>query len=243
MITVTARQTITRCALLHNLSETECQAVIEQGRLTHVNADDYFFHQGDDAIIMYILIEGQAKLSQINEEGQQVIINYFGPGSGLGIIVALSHMAYPLSAMAVVDCQAISWHRDTMRALMLRYPTLAMNGMEMVGKRFAWLQDRYQEVATKQVEQRLARAVLRLVRQFGKRIDAGVLIDIPLSRQDLAEMTGTNLYNVSRILSKWEQEGLVKNGRKQVTLCKAHELVLIAEDLHKKSHERSPHDK
>ncbi|GAB4151951.1 MAG: Crp/Fnr family transcriptional regulator [Candidatus Promineifilaceae bacterium] len=239
MLTPTARQSITRCALLHNLSETECQAVIEQGRLTQVKADDYFFHQGDDATIMYILIEGQAKLSQINEEGQQVIINYFGPGNGLGIIVALSYMPYPLSAVAVVDCQAICWHRDVMRALMLRYPTLAMNGMEMVGKRFAWLQDRYQEVATKQVEQRLARAVLRLVRQFGKRIETGVLIDIPLSRQDLAEMTGTNLYNVSRILSKWEQEGLVQNGRKQVTLCKAHELVMIAEDLHRKFPEQA----
>ena len=238
MLDPTARQTITRCALLHNLSEGECQTVIEQGRLTQVQAGDQFFYQGDDAIMMYILIDGQVKLSQVNEDGQQVIINYFGAGSGLGIIVALSHTVYPLSAVAVVDCLAISWHRDVMRALMLHYPTLAMNGMEMVGKRFAWLQDRYQEVATKQVEQRLARAVLRLVRQFGKRIDEGVLINIPLSRQDLAEMTGTNLYNVSRILSKWEQEGLVKNGRKQVTLCKAHELVMIAEDLHRKPQER-----
>jgi hypothetical protein len=54
---------------------------------------------------------------------------------------------------------------------------------------------------------------------------------MPLSREDLAQMTGTNLYNVSRILSKWENEGLIATGRKQVTLLKAHELVVLAEDI------------
>jgi DNA-binding transcriptional regulator YhcF (GntR family) len=54
---------------------------------------------------------------------------------------------------------------------------------------------------------------------------------MPLSRQDLAQMTGTNLYNVSRILSKWEQKGLISTSRMQVILCRAHELVMIAEDL------------
>jgi CRP-like cAMP-binding protein len=73
--------------------------------------------------------------------------------------------------------------------------------------------------------------LLRLVRQLGRRTDEGILIDIPLSRQDLAEMTGTTLYTVSRILSHWEQQGLVITGRERVTLCKSHELVIIAEDL------------
>jgi CRP-like cAMP-binding protein len=54
---------------------------------------------------------------------------------------------------------------------------------------------------------------------------------MPLSRQDLAEMTGTNLYNASRILSKWEQQGLISTSRMQIILCKAHDLVMIAEDL------------
>jgi CRP-like cAMP-binding protein len=72
---------------------------------------------------------------------------------------------------------------------------------------------------------------MRLVRQFGRRTEAGVLIDVPLSREDLAQMTGTNLYNVSRILSKWESEGLISTGRKRVTLLKAHELVVLAEDI------------
>ena len=118
-----------------------------------------------------------------------------------------------------------------MKQIMLRIPQLALNGIEMIGQRFAWLQTRFQEVSTQRVEQRVARALLRLVRQFGRRVPEGVLVDMPLSRQDLAQMTGTNLYNASRILSKWEQQGLISTSRMQIILCKAHELVMIAEDL------------
>lgn len=231
MIAVDVHDAIAGCDLLSGLDPAARDEVIENGRLRHVLADDYFFHQGEDAVMMYIIGAGRVKLTQLNESGDQVIVNYFGPGNGLGIVVALSGMAYPLSAMAVEDCQALSWHRDVMKGLMLRYPLLALNGMEMIGKRFVQLQDRFSDVATRQVEQRVARTLLRLVRQFGKRVETGVLIDIPLSRQNLAEMTGTNLYNVSRILRKWEKDGLVSSQRQQVIICKAHELVVIGEDL------------
>jgi CRP-like cAMP-binding protein len=84
-------------------------------------------------------------------------------------------------------------------------------------------------MATQRVEQRIAQTLLRLTRQFGKRVDEGVFIDMAISRQDLAEMTGTNIYNVSRILSRWEQNELIRSKQKHITLCNSHALVLIAE--------------
>ena len=126
---------------------------------------------------------------------------------------------------------AAGWTRETMLELMKNNAQLAINGMNMVGHRFTQMQHRFQELATQRVEQRLARALLRLVRQFGRRTEEGVLIDISLSREDLAQMTGTNLYNVSRILSKWESDGLIATGRKRVTLRNAHALVALGEDI------------
>mgnify|MGYP001826234693 FL=1 len=114
---------------------------------------------------------------------------------------------------------------------MLQMPQLAINGVELVSKRFAGLQARYQELATQRVEQRVALTLLRLVRQFGKREADGVLIDMLMSRQDLAEMTGTNLYNVSRILNKWEQAEIVRLGRQRVVITNAHKLVVISEGI------------
>jgi CRP-like cAMP-binding protein len=222
---------VARCQLFRELSEIECKQIIDQGRVYDVLKGSYFFHQGEESTMLYVIISGQVKLSQVTAEGQQVIVNYFAPGEGLGIIVALNETPYPVSAEAVEDSTAVGWGREAMLDLMRLYPQLAFNGMQMVGRRFTQMQTRFQELATQRVEQRVARALMRLVRQFGRRLPEGVLIDMPLSREDLAQMTGTNLYNVSRILSKWEGEGLIASGRRQVILLKAHELVLLAEDL------------
>jgi CRP-like cAMP-binding protein len=201
------------------------------GRVRHVDEGAYFFHQGEPAERFYILISGRVRLTQITAEGQQVIMAVLGPSDGLGIIVALSDMAYPVTAEAVEPTDAIGWSAVDIRTLMLEHPQLGLNGMKLIARRFADVQDRFRELATERVERRVARALLRLVRQAGRKVDEGVLIDMSLSRQDLAEMTGTTLYTVSRILSDWESRGLVSAGRERVTLRRTHELVVIAEDL------------
>ena len=71
----------------------------------------------------------------------------------------------------------------------------------------------------------------RLDRQSGRKIEDGVLIDLPLTRQDLAEMTGTTLYTVSRVLTEWDNQGLVQSQRQRVVIRAPHRLVKIGEDL------------
>jgi len=91
------------------------------------------------------------------------------------------------------------------------------------------MQQRYRELATEKVEQRLARTLLRLTAQMGvKQADGG--IELTFTRQDLAEMSGTTLFSASRVLSEWEKRGLVESGRERVVIRKPHELVKIAEE-------------
>jgi CRP-like cAMP-binding protein len=85
---------------------------------------------------------------------------------------------------------------------MERFPWIVINGLRLVSQRWHELEERYLELATERVERRIAQALLRLVRQFGRKVEEGILIDLPLTRQDLAEMTGTILYTVSQILSR-----------------------------------------
>ncbi len=75
----------------------------------------------------------------------------------------------------------------------------------------------------------MAHALLKLVQQTGKKTDDGLLIDFPLSRQDIADMTGTTLHTVSRLMTAWEERGLVKSGRQKVTVVQPHKLLLLAE--------------
>jgi len=86
-------------------------------------------------------------------------------------------------------------------------------------------------MSTERVERRIARALLRLVSQLGRKVETGVLIDLALSREDVANMTGTTVYTVSRILSRWEEEGIIEGGREKVLIKRPPSLVMIAEDL------------
>jgi CRP-like cAMP-binding protein len=118
-----------------------------------------------------------------------------------------------------------------MASLMERYPRLALNALQLVAARLHELQVQYRQLATERVERRVARALLRLVQQAGRQVESGVLIDLPLSRDDIAQMTGTTLFTVSRIISRFEADGLLEAGRQRVIVRHPHGLLKIADDL------------
>lgn len=224
-------QIVAQCSLFCDLAPADLTAVLQTATHRHYTSGSFIFNQDDEANTFYVLRAGSVRMTQITPEGHQIIVHFFTPGHGVGIIAALGNFNYPLTAEAVEDCDLLVWNRELMNHLMEKYPKLAINAAKMLAVRFNELQDRYRELATERVERRVARTLLRLTKQAGKKMKDGILIDMPLSRRDLAEMTGTTIYSVSRIISKWEQDGLVKTRREQMTICSPHGLVTIAEDL------------
>jgi CRP-like cAMP-binding protein len=220
-----------RCHYFSDLPIDILTDAASAAQLRRVLAGDYFFRQGESASHFYVLAEGNARLSQITPEGRQVIMGLIGPPHEIGIIAAIAGARYPLDLQATQDSQALAWDQAGLRALLEAHPVLALRALRMVSGRFVELQDRYRELATERVERRLARAILRLVAQVGRPEADGVTIAVPLARQDLAELTGTTLFTVSRTLSAWEDAGIVRSGRERVTLCDSARLTAIAEDL------------
>jgi CRP-like cAMP-binding protein len=120
--------------------------------------------------------------------------------------MAIGLQLYPATATAVDDSVVLVWPSASWPRLVAKFPALATNTLQTVGSR---LQETHTlEMSTQQVEQRVAYALLRLAKQSGRKVEHGVEIDFPISRQDIAQMAGTTLHTVSRILSGWEQRGL-----------------------------------
>ena len=108
------------------------------------------------------------------------------------------------------------------------YEGFATETYKTVGNRIGEMNTRIVEMATLQVEQRVANALLRLINQTGRKVPNGIEINFPITRQDLSELTGTTLHTVSRMLSAWEKQGLVESQRKRITVCDPHQLVILA---------------
>jgi CRP-like cAMP-binding protein len=162
-------------------------------------------------------------------EGEDVIVRYISPGELMGIASALGLTAYPASAVAVTDCVVLAWPSSLWSEFASSYPSFGANTYKTIGSRLQDAHARVIEMSTEQVDRRVAHALLKLVKQTGRKTEEGLLIDFPLSRQDIAEMTGTRLHTVSRLLSAWEEKGLVRSGRQKVTVVEPHRLLMLAE--------------
>lgn len=187
------------------------------------------FQQDEEANSFFILLHGHLRVMKVTPDGQQVVVRFVTPGEIFGIAMAMGRTTYPATAIAVVDSVALVWPSAAWPRLVARHPSLAVNMMQTVGGRLQDAHTRVIEMSTEQVERRVAHALLRLAQQAGRKGEDGILIDFPISRQDVAEMTGTTLHTVSRLLSAWEDQGLVDSGRQRISIRNPHKLFLLAE--------------
>ncbi len=207
------------------------ERVVTLAESKQLEAGAFFFNEGDPADEMFVLTRGRVKLTQLTPEGHQIVLRIISAGDAFGGVGAFGDPLYPVSAEAIEASAVLGWSSATMRKILEENPAMALNALHFLAGRLHDLQRRYRQLMTERVERRIARALLRLVREAGRRVGEGVEIDFPISRQDIAEMTGTTLYTVSRLLSAWESRGIVHSQRQRIVLTKPHALVAIAEDL------------
>ena len=226
------KELVRQSSLFKHASPAVFSQVLEVGVQRSVEGGGFFFIQSDPATHAYVLLEGRVKMLQITPAGLQITLRIMTPGQTYGGIALLHPKSgYPATAQAVEDSTAMAWDTDHLRELVKQDPSISLNVMNLMHGYISELQERQKALLTDRVEQRIARNLLKLAAQSGKEIEAGVLIDIPLTRQDIAEMSGTTLFTVSRTLNEWERDKILEIGRERVVICDPHRLVSIADDL------------
>ena len=226
------REIIHLSSLFQAVNPEVFNLAVESGVLRSIEEGGFYFMQGDPAAHAYVLVEGRVKMIQIAPNGQQITLRIMTPGQTFGGIAMLNPQAgYPATAQAVENSVAMAWDTAKLRTLAEKDPVLSLNTMQLMHGYITELQERQKALVTQRVEQRVARILLKLAAQVGKKVAEGVLIDIPLTRQDVAEMSGTTLFTVSRTLNEWERSGLLSIGRERVVIRDPHGLVRMADDL------------
>jgi CRP-like cAMP-binding protein len=229
---------VEKLPLFAGLDTTAVDSVLAEARSVRCPKNTPVFEQGEEATSFFVLLHGYVRATKTTPSGDQIVVRYVSPGETFGVATAIGLQRYPATAMAVDDCVVLAWPSVTWPDLVARHPSLATNALQMVGSRLQDTHTRVMEMSTEQVERRIAHALLRLAKQAGRKIDSGVKIDFPISRQDIAEMTGTTLHTVSRTLSAWEQQGLIESARQRIVLRDPHRLFVLAEDSDRRAEDR-----
>jgi len=146
MDSIDLTQLLAQSQPFRGLPAAELRAVLQAAQRRHFERDAFIYYQGDPASILYILTQGEAKLTQVTPEGHQMLVRFARPGDCFGCIAALSDAVYTLSAQAVDDCLALAWDGRTVAQLMERYPRISLNVLQLVAEYYRRLLDRYQEL-------------------------------------------------------------------------------------------------
>jgi len=220
-------------SVFKDATDEDLKAFIENAILRTIEEGEFFFFQGDPATYFYILISGRAKLLQSNPAGQQVNLRTINEWQMFGALGAVSpNAAYPATAQALEHSTALAIESSFLHKMLETRPYLNFSLMQLMTGYIQEMQERYRELATERVERRIALTVLRLASQVGVRpADEETVIELPLSRQDVAEASGTTIFTVSRVLADWERRGLVQAGRERVLIRNPHGLVQVSEGL------------
>lgn len=217
--------------LLVDIKEADLKFLYQKATSIKVESGNFLFFQGDPAENLYFLVQGHVRLISFTPEGQQVLMHVVTPGNFFAIVSLVPSSTYPVSAEVTQESVLLKWNKNTLEEILKIVPEFSIQAMRLMSERLQEYQQRFKEIATQRVERRLARMLIRLASQSGVKTSEGIAINLPLTRQDLAEMIGTTLYTVSRFLAQWENQGIILSRREKIIIINSHLLMCIAEDL------------
>lgn len=187
---------------------------VERGYLS----GETIYAAGSPAERLYVVAEGKVKLLQFAPGGKNVLLDILTSGEFFGNLATLGAAAYSDSAQAQTPCCVLSISSDDFRRVLDEHPELALKALEVMAARLNAANRRVLQLSAMPVEQRIAFTLLELARKLGRAHEGSLLIDVPLSRDDLAEMTGATPETVSRVMSQMQQEGIIESGRQWVAI-------------------------
>ena len=201
--------------LFSGIPEEDCATIVAAAQERTYPRDKIVFFEGDSVRQVVLLTSGCVKLSQTSPQGQEVILRMVGPGETL-CAECFPKYSHCSTAQTINSSTALVWVASQFEAVATRFPMLGRNISCVLLQTLNQLEVRFREICTEKVAPRLSSQLVRLVNQVGQHSDGNV--EIMLSQRDLAQLTGTTLFTVSRLLGQWEEQGIVQPRRQGVVV-------------------------
>ena len=213
--------------LFTGVSPEDFRRISAAARLKRFSAGQMVYSEGDTVEQVLLLISGFVKTTQVGAKGLEVILRLSAPGDVFDVVGLFSTGRHYTTAQAIRGCGALVWDAGNFKDLVEGLPVLHQNMIRFISGHLQELEERFRELATERVAPRVARQLIRLQEQAGLAWKGKM--EIRLSREELAQMTGTTLYT-SRLLSAWEAHGLVTCRRESVMISDAPALRRVFEE-------------
>jgi CRP/FNR family cyclic AMP-dependent transcriptional regulator len=216
-IRVNHSQTLAKVPIFSGLTESELAFLAQHVVPRQFSAGETIFTEGEPCSGLYVVESGHIRIFKSSAGGREQVLSIDGPGSSVAELPVFDGGNYPASVTAVGDATLLFVSKQDFQSLCLAHPQVALKVLRVVGARLRRLVGIIEELSFTTVRHRLASFLLRLARAEGKRTADGTEVTLPASNQELASQIGTVRELVSRNLSRFQSEGVLKmDGRRVI---------------------------
>ncbi|MBF0606107.1 MAG: Crp/Fnr family transcriptional regulator [Magnetococcales bacterium] len=201
------------------LNDGEIKDIVPYLQHVSYKKREMVFSEGERSEWLYIVIEGKVKITKLSNEGKEIILELIQTKELFGAVAVFKDFPYPANAVAMDPTTALKVSRKDLLKLLDRYPTLMLSLASLIGDRMKDSYEMLKSIALECVESRIASLLLKLADKSADKVppggEEGSVIDLRLTRQDIADMVGTTVETSIRTFSKFKKEGLIieHNGR------------------------------
>jgi CRP-like cAMP-binding protein len=216
--------------IFSRLSPDDRRKIAEVATVKQFSRGDIIFEQDTPSDALYAIASGRVKIFKMMPSGKDVILEVFGPGDPLGAVAEYIDRPFPASAAALEDTVCVLIPRADFFRLLELHPSLVRGLLLGMTTRLVELTNRLAELTGGRIEARFARLFVKLADQMGRSERGGTFIPLSLSRQELADMTGTTIETCIRIMSRWGKEGIVRTEKDGFVVVSRRDLDSIASE-------------
>ena len=224
----TAEELLRTTPIFSRLSPADRKTVAEVSRVQEFAKGETIFEQDSPSDAFYAISSGRVKIFKLMPNGKDVILEVFGPGDPLGAVAAYMDFPFPASASALEDTTCVIIPRAAFFRLLEAQPSLVRGLLLGLTFRLVELTNRLAELTGGRIEPRFARLFLKLASEMGRPERGGTYIPLTLSRQELADLTGTTIETCIRIMSRWNKDDVVRTEKDGFVVLERGELEKIA---------------
>ncbi|MGE0042845.1 MAG: Crp/Fnr family transcriptional regulator [Vicinamibacterales bacterium] len=208
-MSVVPDELLARVPLFRRVKPAERAHVASVSRVKSWEKGEVIFSEGDPADVFLAIIDGRVKIFKSTPAGKEIILEIFGGGDPLGAVAVYEGMPFPASAVALEPTRCLVLPQPDFFRLLQEHPPLVLALLSGLTLRLAELTRRLADLSGSRVESRFARLFLKLADQMGRPERGGTFVPMSLSRQELADLTGTTIETAIRIMSRWNKDEVV----------------------------------
>ncbi|MEZ0337231.1 MAG: Crp/Fnr family transcriptional regulator [Aquificaceae bacterium] len=215
--------------LFEDLSNEELKDALKYMQIRTFKRNEYLFFEEEAEPGVYILIDGLIKLLKETHDARIVIVRLVYPGDVFGWIEwGKKAPKNTYTAKAMVDSKTLYISNKDFINLAIKHPAIAIKMTCEATSTLFHSYETLKSIAGGKVEERIAKVLLEIADRIGKKYEDVIVIDAPLTRLDIAEMTGTTVETTIRVMSKWKKQGIINAERGYIEIIKRRELEKLA---------------